>query len=107
MVGETDPAKAGSNGKAKQIRRKQDLTVGRNRSGESRICEPGVMACWHAPAKARPTPFDYDVGRADAITVQPTRIDSSDILTGRSTVFGFGGDSAGLRPPVASSQSAM
>lgn len=49
----------------------------------------------------------YDVCHADAITIQPTRIVSSDILTGRSTLFGFGGDSAGLRPPVASSQSAM
>src|ERR1700730_12949335 len=42
-----------------------------------------------------------------SLPAQPTHLASRGRLTGRSTRFGFGGDSAGLRPPVASSQSAM
>src|SRR5437016_3238575 len=45
--------------------------------------------------------------QTDASITQPTWADSRDLLTGRSTRLGFGGDSTGLRPPVAASQSAM
>src|SRR5882724_4103794 len=45
--------------------------------------------------------------QTDASIAQPTWADSRDLLTGRSTRLGFGGDSTGLRPPVAASQSAM
>src|SRR5205807_765240 len=56
---------------------------------------------------APPSPPIGGAHQTDASIAQPTGADSRDLLTGRSTRFGFGGDSTGLRPPVAASQSAM
>jgi hypothetical protein len=48
----------------------------------------------------------HDIWQTDEIA-RLTFAGSRDLLTGRSTLFGLEGDSTGLRPPVASSQSAM